>query len=91
MKVVYHRGALRDLGSIYAHIAEDDPDAADKVIARIRSVIDHLSRSPYLGRAGRRGARLLSIAGLPYVVIYRIHDGSVQIVAIFHTARNRQF
>lgn len=91
MKIVYHPGALRDLESIRAYIAEENPLAADKVARRIRSLIDHLESSPYLGRPGPRGVRLLSVAGLPYVVLYRMRHEAVQIVAIFHTARNRRF
>jgi plasmid stabilization system protein ParE len=91
MKVVYHRGALRDLAAIRDYIARDDPVAAQKVIARIEKVANHLSKSSYIGRPGPRGARLLSVARLPYVVIPRIRGDAVSIVAIFHTARNRKF
>lgn len=91
MKVTYDRGALRDIGSIHAYIAKDDPATADRVIARIWVVVDRLSTSPYLGRPGPRDVRFLSVAGLPYIVIYRLRSDSVQIVAIFHTARNRRF
>ena len=91
MKVVYDRGALRDLNSIHVSISQDDPGAAERAVGRVRSVVDHLSTSPYLGRPGRGGMRLLSIAGLPYVVIYRVRNELVHIVAIFHTARNRRF
>lgn len=91
MKVSYNRGALRDLNSIHTYIGEDDPRAADRVIARIQAAVDRLSTSPYLGRPGPRDVRFLSIAGLPYIVIYRLRSDSVQIVAIFHTAQDRRF
>jgi toxin ParE1/3/4 len=91
MRVTYLRGALRDLNSIFEYISADDPIAAHKVIRRIREVADLLGNAPHLGRAGQRGRRFLSVAGLPYVVIHRIQGESVQIVAIFHTARNRLF
>lgn len=91
MKVTYDRGALRDINAIHAYIAVDDPAAAGRVVTRIRTVVDHLATSPYLGRPSHRGARFLSVAGLSYVVIYRLRGESVQIVAIFHTARNRRF
>lgn len=91
MKVTYDRGALQDLNSIHAHISADDPAAADRVIARLRGLVDRLATSPYLGRPGDRGVRFLSVAGLPYVVIYRLRGESAHIVAIFHTARNRRF
>jgi toxin ParE1/3/4 len=91
MRVTYLRGALRDLNSIFEYISADDPIAAQKVISRIREVADLLANAPHLGRPGQRGRRFLSVAGLPYVIIHRIQGESVQIVAIFHTARNRPF
>jgi toxin ParE1/3/4 len=91
MKVVYHRGALQDLERIQKYIARDDPTAATKVVARIRSTVSHLRDFPYLGRPGPRGTRLLSVPGLPFVVIHRVRGDAVSIVAVFHTSRNRQF
>jgi len=91
MRVIYHKGALRDLNSIFAHIAKNDPAAAERVVSRIRAVASLLAGSPYLGRPGRRGARFLSTAGLPYVIIYRVEAAAIRIFAIFHTARDRRF
>jgi toxin ParE1/3/4 len=91
MKLIYHSGALRDLKSIQLYIAENDPAAADRVIARSEQVADLLSTQPHLGRPGRSGARFLSVAGAPYVIIYRIVSDIVRIYAIFHTSRNRRF
>ncbi len=91
MKVVYHRGALRDLKSIHSYVAADDPAAADRVVLRIRQIVALLSTQPQLGRPGRRGTRYLSVAQLPYVIIYRVEQDAVRIFAVFHTARNRRF
>jgi toxin ParE1/3/4 len=91
MKVVYHRSALRNLQAIRSYIARDDVNAARKVIARIEKSIGLLESSPHMGRPGPRGARLMSVPGLPYVVIHRIRGDSVSIVAVFHSSRNRQF
>jgi len=91
MNLVYHRGALRDLKSIRSYIAENDAAAAGRVIKRIEQVADLLSTQPHLGRPGRGGARFLSVAGTPYVIIYRIVSDVERIYAIFHTSRNRRF
>ena len=91
MKIVYHRGALRDLKSIHKYIAKDNPDAARRVVARIRQATGRLENFPYSGRPGPRGVRLLSVTGLPYIVIYRVGDETVHVVAVFHTSRNRRF
>jgi toxin ParE1/3/4 len=91
MKLAYTRGALRDLRSIRSYIAAENPAAAVSVIERITGVAALLEKSPYLGRPAHRGARFLSISGLSYVVIYRIRGGTVEVIAIFHTSRNRRF
>ena len=91
MKLVYARSALRDLETIHSYIARDNPEVARRVIARIEECSGRLANLPYSGRPGPRGIRLLSVPGLPYVVIHRVQEDVVKIVAVFHTARNRRF
>jgi toxin ParE1/3/4 len=93
MKVVYLRPALRDLEAIRIHIGRDDPEAADRVIARIERSGGRLANFPYSGRPGPPGTgiRLLSVPGWPYIVIHQVQNDLVKIVAIFHTSRNRRF
>jgi toxin ParE1/3/4 len=91
MKVAYHRGALRDLQAIHSYIARDNAEVADRVVARIRKTISLLEIVPNMGRPGPRGVRLVSVPGLPYVVIHRVRQNAVAIVAVFHTSRDRQF
>jgi plasmid stabilization system protein ParE len=91
MRIAYLTGALSDLESVRTFIARDNPEAAARVIARIEQAANRLTEFPYSGRPGPRGARLLSVPGLPYVMIHRIHGDVVKIVAVFHTSRNRRF
>jgi toxin ParE1/3/4 len=91
MKIVYLRSALKDLEAIRNYIGKFDVDAADRVIARIQQATTRLENFPYSGRSGPAGTRLLSVAGLPYIVIHRVSGDAVKIVAIFHTSRNRRF
>jgi toxin ParE1/3/4 len=91
MKIEYVRAALRDLESIRSYIANDNPEAAQRVVARIKEAISRLEGFPYSGRPGPRGTRLLSVTGVPYIVIHRISGDTIKIVAIFHTSRDRRF
>ena len=91
MKVVYLRSALRDLAAIRAYIGREDEEAARRVVTRIELCVERLASFPYSRRAGPRGIRLLSVPGLPYIVIHRVQDETVKIAAVFHTSRNRQF
>jgi toxin ParE1/3/4 len=91
MRVVYLKSALRDLEVIRTYIAREDVEAARLVVARIERSVERLANFPYSGRPGPRGTRLLSVPGLPYVVIHRVQGETVKIAAVFHTARNRRF
>ncbi|NVO13713.1 MAG: type II toxin-antitoxin system RelE/ParE family toxin [Rhodoplanes sp.] len=91
MKLRYRTVALADLAEIRDYIAQDDPEAARKVIRRIDTAVDRLRRMPWSGRPGEvPGTRILVVPGLPYVVIYRVGEDAVDIVAVLHTARNRR-
>ena len=62
--------------------------AAERTIARIISAIDRLPLHSEIGRPGRiAGTRELVIPGTPYLAPYRIREGEVQILSIFHGFR----
>lgn len=80
--------ALADLRAIKAYIAEENPDAARRVIASIRSETGILINQPAIGRAGRvSDTRELVISQYPYIVAYREQGGDVHILAVVHTSR----
>jgi addiction module RelE/StbE family toxin len=88
MEIVWRRTALDDLESIRAFIAHDNPAAAVRVHAAIRKAVDPLAELPHVGRPGRvDGTRELVLAGLPYVVVYRVADSQVRILAVIHASR----
>jgi len=78
--------ALRDLESLHAYISQDNPAAADATADRILAGIEALTRNPGMGKSGRvQGSGELVIT--PFVVVYKIAHGSVEIIAIIHGAR----
>jgi toxin ParE1/3/4 len=84
--------AAGDLRSIRTYIARDSEAAAGAVVHRIRESIAHLRRHPELGRVGRiTGTRELVVAGLPYLVIYRLNDSTVEVLRILHDAQEWPF
>ena len=80
--------ALRVLFDIYDYIVADSPDAAARVVSRIRAAVNLLKTQPLLGRAAEtRGRRELVID--QYVLTYRITRNTVRILTIEHGARRR--
>jgi len=80
--------ATAHLRAAYEYIAQDNGAAAESLVKRILSAVEILGQYPEIGRLGRVNAtRELVIAGTPFVVVYRIRRGEVDILAVFHAAR----
>jgi addiction module RelE/StbE family toxin len=77
-----------DLREIKEYIAQDDPHSAARVVRDIRRAVAVLADNPLLGRPGEiAGTRELVVGRLPYLVIYRIGQKNLRILAVVHTAR----
>jgi addiction module RelE/StbE family toxin len=86
MEVRWTRRARRRLDDYTDYIALRNPKAADEVLQRVRHDVDGLADNPLMGREGRfLGTRELVIAGLPYVVIYRVRGQRVEVITVHDT------
>ena len=94
MRLRYTDRARRDLLDVFDHINADNPDAAKTVIARIRASAEALALFPYMGRIGLvPGTLELTVAQLPFVIVYRIELGDtdrVIVLGIYHARQHRQ-
>jgi len=91
--VIWSTPARRDFAQILDHIAQDNPDAAE----RVRSAID-LSATKLgqhsTGRPGRGGGKYYekTISNLPYIIAYSIRGGDggeeIYILRVIHSARD---
>jgi toxin ParE1/3/4 len=88
LKLRWTTPALRDLEAIGDYIARDKPDAAARVVTRILDQCELLATHPELGRPGRvPETRELVVADTPFIVPYRVHGDTVELLAVFHGAR----
>ena len=88
MRVRWLRAALRKLDEEAAHIAAEDPAAAQRIVERILLAVSALPEHPQIGRPGRLpGTRELVVSRTPYLIPYRVKDGEIQLLRVFHTAR----
>ena len=88
MKIVWFRSAIADLEEARAYIARDDPKAARRVASALVASVDRLSEHPGIGRPGRiPGTRELVVSRTPYLIPYRVRDGVVEILRVFHARR----
>lgn len=88
MEIVWSPLVRARLREIRVYVAQDKPQAAERLAVRIAAVVEALRTHPYLGRAGvEPGIRELVIGGTPYIVLYRVHAKQVTISTIWHAAQ----
>lgn len=91
MNITWTLPALRHLREAREYIEFDNPKAAARQIELIEAAVHHLRVFPMMGRIGRRpDTRELPIPGTPYMLVYRVKENAVQVIAILHGARNWQ-
>jgi addiction module RelE/StbE family toxin len=89
MQVRWTTPAAQDLEEIALYIQKDSESAAMATAKALYDAANSLDQLPSRGRVGRiSGTRELVVPGLPYIVLYEAADTAVQILHIFHGARN---
>lgn len=78
--------SIRDLTTIRARIAKDNPYAAARVISKIEAAGESLSDFPERGVLVADGLHRLATAA-PYLIFYRVSNDEISIVHIRHGAR----
>jgi plasmid stabilization system protein ParE len=80
--------ALSDLQNIIEFVAADKPGAARKLARAIRARTENLRSMPFVGREAMPGVRELVVHS-HYPLSYRINNATVEILQVWHTARQR--
>jgi toxin ParE1/3/4 len=88
MRVRWLRKALRNLDDEASFVAADDAAAARLVVERVIEAVAQLAEQPGLGRPGRvPGTRELVVSKTRYIVPYRVHGDTIEVLGVFHTSR----
>ena len=87
MKATWSPEARRQASDIWHYIAIDNPQAADRMVARLVAAVEKLGHFPHLGRPGREGSRELVVSGTPFIVAYRVEQEGIRIGTILHGAQ----
>ena len=89
MTVRWSPQAADDFEQIVRRIQLDNVTAARDVAERVYGSIGSLSASPGRGRIGRiKGTRELVLAPLPWIVVYRVREETVEVSRIYHGAQD---
>ena len=89
MKINWSALASRDADGIWLYIAMDNPDAADRAIARFHQALTLAAEQPRIGRRSRSGqTREMIVAGTPYIIIYDVTKEAIEVRRVIHGARD---
>ncbi|MFC3440885.1 type II toxin-antitoxin system RelE/ParE family toxin [Sphingobium rhizovicinum] len=89
-RVVWSNEARNDYFDILRHIADADPDAAERVVRAIEKTGNALGEFA-TGHPGRvSGTYEKSVHRLPYVIAYALNEGDkvLTILHVIHTSRD---
>ncbi len=88
MKLIWTKRALRELDQVFAFVARESRPAAAALVDLLEKRSAMLTSHPDIGRPGRNdGTREFVLTGTPYILPYRVRDGRIEILAVFHTSR----
>jgi len=89
MRVVLTEPALEDIEEIRAYLAIHYPQVAPSVERRFRLAFARIAEWPESAQqaAQRPGVRIVPLVRYPYNIFYRIKNGTVEVVHIYHAAR----
>lgn len=89
MIVRWTTDAAQDLSRIVEHIRKDNPSAAQRTARTIYEGVSALRTMPQRGRIGlAQDTRELVFAPLPYIAVYEIVEGQVQVLRIRHSSQD---
>jgi plasmid stabilization system protein ParE len=83
--------AAEDLENIKTYLQLHNPHFAEPTVRTIYQRVLSLKTSAHRGRPGHvTGTRELVLSPLPYPVVYRVKDDSIEILHIYHAAQDWQ-
>jgi plasmid stabilization system protein ParE len=90
MRIRWTPAVAADLQHISDHLRDHHPHYREATVRKVYASIQSLKEWPHRGRAGREeGTRELLFQPLPYVVVYRVKEQSIEVLRIYHGAQDR--
>lgn len=90
MRIRWTPAAAADLQQISDYLQDHHPNFRIPTMRRIYREIQSLKQWPLSGRIGcEEGTRELALSPLPYVAVYRVKEQAIEVLRIYHGARER--
>lgn len=88
-RVVWTEEAERDVAEMLEWLSGKNPQAARRARSAIARAVHALARRPLLGRqSSQPGSRVWSLPDWRRRIVYRLEEGTIQILTVKHTRQN---
>lgn len=87
-RLIWSEASLRDIVGIDEFLTAENPMAAARIARAIRATALRLLDYPRVGRALNENFRVLGVRTTPYLIIYRLRLGNVEIARVRHSREN---
>lgn len=89
LSIIFSDSAQEDLTNLWCYIALDNPDAADRVLAKLVGAAERLAAFPKIGKIRPLGSdNLRAFPVLKFLLIYTVEGEVVHIVRVLHGMRD---
>jgi len=90
MRIRWTPAAASDLQQINDYLRSHHPQYRDATVRKLYAAAQSLKNWPNRGRIGaEEDTRELLFPPLPYVLVYRVKEETVEVLRIFHGAQER--
>lgn len=90
MRIRWTPAAAADLEQINEYLRVHHPHYRDATMRKLYGAAQSLRECPNRGRQGSEpGTRELVFPPMPYVLVYRVSEGTIEVLRIFHGAQDR--
>ena len=88
LPVVFSTAARAELIEAHDWYSARGPELAARFIAEIETVVERLGTAPFQFPVVYRDVRRARCRRFPYALFFRLVDGSVHVIACFHSSRD---
>jgi toxin ParE1/3/4 len=88
-KLIISQAAKTDLTEIWVYVAQDDVEAADRLVDAVLATAEKIAEWPEMGR--QRPELLAGLWSFPVgrlLIFYRIRESAVEVVRVVHGRRD---
>ena len=87
MRLIWHPEAQHEFVEAAGYYERREDDLGERFITHIEAALAKLLTSPLVARCFDGDCRKGRVDRFPYVLIYRVHDDELKIVAVMHQKR----